>query len=306
MKHLNTNKGISSWAKITDIFFFKSALKIVENAPLRSVFSTILSPTRKCRLFLNAYLLLLLNVFLFCSTAVAQSKQGTVKGARTDKQFANTTEIHKTDKASDEQVLAEIEGDYGLGDMVHISNAPPISTFLPSYILPTSVQSINPMPQPIILSISTTIAPEKRVNKVKKAEKMSLDVTDTPVNKKEKANKKNDLRDKTGDSDLANMPTEKTHKKDESPLINTSNKNENRTKKDFLTTNEQKKAAIMANNKLISEKLASYNNNNHRTHRSTIVRYDTKKSGFPFFNKKRTSTMPKTVTNKKRDKCYTF
>jgi hypothetical protein len=56
---------ISSWAKIIDIFFPKSALKIVENSPLRCVFPTILSPTKKCRLFLNAYLCLLFSIQLY-------------------------------------------------------------------------------------------------------------------------------------------------------------------------------------------------------------------------------------------------
>jgi hypothetical protein len=43
-----------------------------------------------------------------------------VKGTKTDNNYANTTEINKTKGSSDAQVLAEIEGDYGIGDVVRI------------------------------------------------------------------------------------------------------------------------------------------------------------------------------------------
>ncbi len=43
-----------------------------------------------------------------------------IRGAKTDNNYANTTEINKTKGASDAQVLAEIEGDYGIGDVVRI------------------------------------------------------------------------------------------------------------------------------------------------------------------------------------------
>ena len=42
---------ICSWAKITDIFFLWSALKINENSTLRYVFSLILSPTENVDYF---------------------------------------------------------------------------------------------------------------------------------------------------------------------------------------------------------------------------------------------------------------
>jgi hypothetical protein len=43
-----------------------------------------------------------------------------IKGTKTDNSYANTTEVSKAKGASDAQVLSEIEGDYGLGDVVRI------------------------------------------------------------------------------------------------------------------------------------------------------------------------------------------
>jgi hypothetical protein len=48
-----------------------------------------------------------------------------VKNTTTDKTYANTTEIQKVKNASVEQVLNEIDKDYGLGDVVRITDAPP-------------------------------------------------------------------------------------------------------------------------------------------------------------------------------------
>ena len=74
------------------------------------------------------------------NTSILSAQTTSVKGTKTDKVFANTTEIYKSKAASDVQVLAELENDYGIGDVVRISNAPPVATTVP---LPqtTSIQS---------------------------------------------------------------------------------------------------------------------------------------------------------------------
>ncbi len=61
---------------------------------------------------------LLVPISLVTTLTFAQAPA--IKGAKTDNNYANTTEINKTKGASDAQVLAEIEGDYGIGDVVRI------------------------------------------------------------------------------------------------------------------------------------------------------------------------------------------
>jgi hypothetical protein len=58
-------------------------------------------------------------------------KTSTIKGVKTDNSYANTTEISKSKNATDEQVLAEIEGNYGIGDIVRIVESTPKPTIDP-------------------------------------------------------------------------------------------------------------------------------------------------------------------------------
>ncbi len=71
-------------------------------------------------------------VFLsfICVFAFAQ-KTTNIKGVKTDNAYANTTEISKSKNATDEQVLAEIEGNYGIGDIVRIVETTPKPTIDP-------------------------------------------------------------------------------------------------------------------------------------------------------------------------------
>jgi hypothetical protein len=67
----------------------------------------------------RVYLLASLNLvatMTFAQTPVPPA----IKGTKTDNSYANTTEVSKTKGASDAQVLSEIEGDYGIGDVVRI------------------------------------------------------------------------------------------------------------------------------------------------------------------------------------------
>jgi hypothetical protein len=59
----------------------------------------------------------------FCGNASAQKE--VVKETLTNKNYANTTEIHKKESATDADVLSQLEGNYGIGDEVRISIAPP-------------------------------------------------------------------------------------------------------------------------------------------------------------------------------------
>ena len=54
----------------------------------------------------------------YCSFAIAQ-KTSAVQYSKTDKTFANTTEIYKSKNATDVQILTEIEKDYGFAVSVN-------------------------------------------------------------------------------------------------------------------------------------------------------------------------------------------
>jgi hypothetical protein len=62
----------------------------------------------------------------FCGTASAQKE--VIKETLTHKNYANTTEIHKKETATDADVLSQLEGNYGIGDEVRITVAPPPKT----------------------------------------------------------------------------------------------------------------------------------------------------------------------------------
>ncbi len=83
---------------------------------------------------------ILLLYLLNLNTSILSAQNTSVKGTKTDKVFANTTEIYKSKTASDAQVLAELESDYGIGDVVRISDAPPATTTAP-LTRTTSIQS---------------------------------------------------------------------------------------------------------------------------------------------------------------------
>ena len=97
---------------------------------------------------------------LMLNTLILSAQTTSVKGTKTDKVFANTTEIYKSKAASDAQVLAELESDYGIGDVVRISDAPPVSTTVP-LSRTTSIQSEKkPLPSiPKTLSANNTATP---------------------------------------------------------------------------------------------------------------------------------------------------
>lgn len=64
----------------------------------------------------------------FCFSTFAQQKE-VVKETLTNKNYANTTEVHKKATATDAEVLSQLEGNYGIGDEVRISVAPPPNVY---------------------------------------------------------------------------------------------------------------------------------------------------------------------------------
>lgn len=64
---------------------------------------------------------------LLCGFSFTSSAQqtGVVKETLTNKNYANTTEVHKKATATDAEVLSQLDGNYGIGDEVRISIAPP-------------------------------------------------------------------------------------------------------------------------------------------------------------------------------------
>ena len=60
-----------------------------------------------------------------CFLDLFAQNQTVVKATKTDKTYANTTEIHKSEASSDTQVLNEVANNYGMGDVVRITVAPP-------------------------------------------------------------------------------------------------------------------------------------------------------------------------------------
>jgi hypothetical protein len=64
---------------------------------------------------------------LLCGVSFTTTAQqtGVVKETLTNKNYANTTEVHKKATATDAEVLSQLDGNYGIGDEVRISVAPP-------------------------------------------------------------------------------------------------------------------------------------------------------------------------------------
>ena len=75
-----------------------------------------------------------------------------IRGAKTDNSYSNTTEISKAKNATDEQVLSQIEGNYGLGDVVRIVITTPKPTTEPlgrSTNGKPSTINVSPVPIPM-------------------------------------------------------------------------------------------------------------------------------------------------------------
>ena len=108
-------------------------------------------------------LLMLTQSAIFAQTPV-------VKNTATDKTYANTTEIQKVKNASVEQVLTEIDKDYGLGDVVRITDAPP----------PKSVETtptVNRVEKPIKITSKTPVIPTASKPEKVEAEKKTRPVS---------------------------------------------------------------------------------------------------------------------------------
>jgi hypothetical protein len=122
----------------------------------------------------------------FSFTATAQ-QTGVVKETLTNKNYANTTEVHKKATATDAEVLSQLEGNYGIGDEVRISVAPP----------PKVSDSISKKTaKPIEVKTSMPIIPEGDVTTVEVSTKSVEDKKEEPskdLNKGENAQKSKDF-----------------------------------------------------------------------------------------------------------------
>lgn len=65
----------------------------------------------------------------FFPWSVAQAQ---IKGSTTDAKFANTTVIYKDANTTDARILAQLEQNMGVGDVVRITTAPPRPTVKPA------------------------------------------------------------------------------------------------------------------------------------------------------------------------------
>lgn len=102
-----------------------------------------------------------------------------VKNTQTDKTYANTTEIYKAKAATDEQVLNEITGDYGLGDVVRISDAPPPK---PAIIPSSAPQKEEVKPQQPLKEVKITTIETPRTESTPKAVLISNKMPADPSN----------------------------------------------------------------------------------------------------------------------------
>ncbi|MCC7245524.1 MAG: hypothetical protein IT269_07590 [Saprospiraceae bacterium] len=75
---------------------------------------------------ISAYLMLCIAFFPW---SVAQAQ---IKGSTTDAKFANTTVIYKDANTTDARILAQLEQNMGVGDVVRITTAPPRPTVKPA------------------------------------------------------------------------------------------------------------------------------------------------------------------------------
>jgi hypothetical protein len=66
-----------------------------------------------------------LGIFLGLSFSTFAQQKEVVKEVLGQKNYANTTEVHKKEATSDAQVLADLDGNFGIGDEVRITIAPP-------------------------------------------------------------------------------------------------------------------------------------------------------------------------------------
>jgi hypothetical protein len=63
--------------------------------------------------------------FLAVANFAATAQTKPVESTHTDEKYANTTVVYKATAASDSDVLSALEGDFGIGDVVRVTVAPP-------------------------------------------------------------------------------------------------------------------------------------------------------------------------------------
>ncbi len=93
-----------------------------------------------------------LSLLTTAISAQTPTSHSAIRGAKTDNNYSNTTEVSKAKNATDEQVLSQIEGNYGLGDVVRIVITTPKPTTEPlgrsTNGKPSSI-NVSPVPIPM-------------------------------------------------------------------------------------------------------------------------------------------------------------
>ncbi len=211
----------------------------------------------------------------YCSFAFAQ-KTSAVQYSKTDKTFANTTEIYKAKNATDVQILTEIEKDYGLGDIVRITDAPPPEN-------KPSVRSLLQLEKTITTTTSTPIP--------RSSETVQINTKAPPQNSTEDKLLANTILAPT----LLNIQPEKISDYSFSD------------KQVVAATTEKKEEVI--GNRVENNHVTSTSNRASRSSsgtKMTKTKSSGKKSGFSLFSKRPNPS--KAIYSKKKNKfgCYKF
>jgi hypothetical protein len=198
--------------------------------------------------FLNK---LSLCALLFHSTPMtAQQTKTVVTDSKTDKQYANTTEIYKSDKASDSQVLAEIDGNFGIGDVVRIAIAPPKTTPVP-VAKPTTVSTTKAPNLVVYTPVSTNLPIIQAKSTIPSVQLDEPKMVSTPVVNQVKS----PIAENTTDI-VTSVTSEKkedlnTVKRDENPAVvktNRAMKSGNSVKSAKSTKSSSRKSISLFNN----------------------------------------------------------
>ncbi len=256
----------------------------------------------------------------FFSSTYAQTPDTAVlvKGTKVDDKFANTTQVYRGDKASDLSILDQIAGDYGMGDVVKITEAPPPKP--PVEVLPTS-----PIP-PVI----SQIASKKSdiwydINEKRNA--ITINSKSIPANYKSGRNLEKTPKSTNSTPEPPNLTNDDSNNRPEPPDLATDvskgktaispikKRNELARKTSFsagsTSEKEEKKRRSsdvpqIGGRKNTPSVSLSYSSNASRSNSSSSYRAYEKKSFFSFLfgKKKKKSHMAKKA--KSRDKCYRF
>jgi hypothetical protein len=243
---------------------------------------------------------------LSCATILAQNNA--IKNTKTDKKYANTTEVYKKDGATDTDVLGEISTDYGLGDVVRISVAPPPPPPVEELdkAKPTTMSSnIKPnIPTFGTSGVSNQTTTDKSVNDATDASTPNAETSTYTNTSKDNLNKNNTPSVSTEkDMPIASAKTPKKISGDLPPPVvengaDMSNFNKNKRENADKKTEKTTSVKVAGNTKTMKS-------NSTTTRKSYNGKSYKKLSWFPFFGKKTTKPARRKSSGKEVG-CYKF